>query len=170
MRFNVNTVPGSLSSPVTDVQDAFDAWNARNPSAPAFTVAATTTGGVVKATPNRHTDVLFGRTSGNALAVTYTWQWSDTGEYESDTVFSNRVAWTEIHNTTGSGGSDDGCAENVVAYDLQNIATHEFGHIYGLDHPAGDRYATMYAYGYTGETLKRTLATSDINGIDSLYP
>ena len=57
----------------------------------------------------------------------------------------------------------------MAKYDLQNIAAHEFGYIYGLDHPAGDRYATMYKYGYTGETLKRTLATSDATGIGTLY-
>ena len=107
--------------------------------------------------------MIFGQAPGNAIAVTYTWRWS-TGEYESDTVFSNRVPWAVIPVTS------DGCNEGVAAYDLQSIATHEFGHIYGLDHPAGDRFATMYAYGYTGETLKQTLAASDSAGIAVLYP
>jgi hypothetical protein len=162
--FNAATTPAGLSTAPADLQNAFNAWTTQNPNAPAFTV--TTTGPVVtKATANRHTDVLFARTGGNTIAVTYTWLWSD-GQYESDTVFSNQLPWAEIP-TTGIGA--DGCYETMVKYDLQNIATHEFGHIYGLGHPANDRFATMYAYGYTGETLKRSPATSDQIGIDQLY-
>ena len=54
-------------------------------------------------------------------------------------------------------------------YDVANIATHEFGHSYGLGHPSGARFETMYAYGYSGETLKRSLATGDRNGVSALY-
>lgn len=165
-RFNAATTPAGLTTAAADLQAAFNAWSVSGePNAPTFSV--TTTGPLVKApTANRHTDLMFGRAQGSAIAVTYTWQWSDTGEYESDTIFNNRLAWAEI-STAGPG--DDGCNETVVRFDLQNIATHEFGHTYGLDHPPGDRYATMYAYGYTGETLKRTLATSDAAGIQALY-
>jgi len=163
--FNAATKPAALTTATSDIQAAFNTWVAENPKAPPFTVT-TAAPVVTSATANRHTDVLFGRAPGNAIAVTYTWRWSDTGQYESDTVFNKRVPWAEIP-TTGVGA--DGCNETVVAYDLQNIATHELGHIYGLGHPAGDRFATMYAYGYTGETLKRSLATSDQIGIDALY-
>jgi hypothetical protein len=165
-RFNAATTPAGITNAVGALQAAFNVWSVSGePSAPDFSV--TTAGPVVtKATANRHTDVLFGRAPGNAIAVTYTWRWSDTGEYESDTVFSSKLAWAEIP-TTGPGA--DGCNESVVAYDLQNIAAHEFGHTFGLDHPPGDRYSTMYQYGYTGETLKRTLATSDQAGIQALY-
>lgn len=165
-RFNAATTPAGLTTAAADLQAALNAWSVTGePNAPDFSV--TTAGPVVTAaTANRHTDLLFGRAQGNAIAVTYTWRWSDTGEYESDTVFNNRLAWAEI-STEGAGA--DGCNESVVRYDLQNIATHEFGHTFGLDHPPGDRYATMYAYGYTGETLKRTLATSDEAGIQALY-
>lgn len=172
-RFNAATTPAGLTTAAADLQAAFNAYTAQNPyglnlKAPAFTVQTTSPSlpGVTKATANRHTDLLFARTSGNAIAVTYTWKWSD-GQYESDTVFSSQLAWAEIP-TTGDGS--DGCYESIVKYDLQNIATHEFGHIYGLGHPANDRFATMYAYGYTGETLKQSPATSDQNGITFLYP
>ena len=166
-RFNAATKPAGIANAVADLQASFNAWSVTGaPNAPDFTV--TTAGAQVsKPTANRHTDLMFGRTSGNSIAVTYTWRWSDTGEYESDTIFNRGLAWAEIP-TSGAGA--DGCNETVVKYDFQNIATHEFGHTYGLDHPAGDRFATMYAYGYTGETLKRSPATSDLNGIKALYP
>jgi hypothetical protein len=158
---NAATAPSSVSNGASSVLSAaFAAWSTGGHHAPGFAVIGD--GGVTKETANHRTDVLFGRTPGSAIAVTYTWHWS-TGEYESDTVFSNRVPWAMVPET------GDGCNENVAAYDLQDIATHEFGHIYGLDHAAGDRFATMYAYGYTGETLKRSLAASDSQGIDHLY-
>jgi Matrixin len=158
---NATTAPSSLAGQAqTEISQAFASWSSGR-HAPAFSVVAN--GSVTKQTANHRTDVLFGQAPGNAIAVTYTWRWS-TGEYESDTVFSNRVPWAVVPVTS------DGCNENVAAYDLQSIATHEFGHIYGLDHPAGDRFATMYAYGYTGETLKQTLAPSDSAGIAVLYP
>ena len=54
--------------------------------------------------------------------------------------------------------------------DYQNIATHEFGHSLGLGHP-GDSCTeeTMYAYGSSGETKKRTLEAGDIAGVNELY-
>jgi hypothetical protein len=160
---NAGTVPAGVGSTAAHsaVVAAFAAWSTGGHHGPGFAVADDAT--VTKETANHQTDILFGRTPGNAIAVTYTWRWS-TGEYESDTVFSSRVPWAIVSET------GDGCNEAVAAYDVQDIATHEFGHIYGLDHPGGDRFATMYGYGYTGETLKRTLATSDSLGIDTLYP
>lgn len=56
--------------------------------------------------------------------------------------------------------------------DLQNIATHEFGHAVGL----GDVYqdacsaVTMYGYSDYGDIDKRTLESPDIQGLLTLYP
>ena len=55
--------------------------------------------------------------------------------------------------------------------DLQNIATHEFGHGLGL----GDIYIddcsefTMYGYSYNGDTDNRSLEDPDITGLWELY-
>ena len=55
--------------------------------------------------------------------------------------------------------------------DLQNIATHEFGHGAGLDDLYEDSCSeeTMYGYAENGETKKRTLGSGDIAGIVELY-
>lgn len=55
--------------------------------------------------------------------------------------------------------------------DLQNIATHEIGHAFGL----GDVYksecsaVTMYGYSDEGDIAKRSLEQPDITGIQVLY-
>jgi hypothetical protein len=60
---------------------------------------------------------------------------------------------------------------NSTVMDLQNIATHEFGHGIGL----GDVYdsacseVTMYGYSDYGEVKKRTLEQPDITGLQTLY-
>jgi hypothetical protein len=94
----------------------------------------------------------------SAIAITYIWYWSDTGEIvEVDTLFDTDFAWS-------TGGEPD-------KMDLQNIATHEFGHWLTLDDlymkPA--KRQTMYGYGSYGETIKRTLESGDIAGIEAIY-
>lgn len=55
--------------------------------------------------------------------------------------------------------------------DLQNIATHEFGHGIGLAdvYDTACSAVTMYGYSGYGETQKRTLETADITGLQTLY-
>ena len=101
-------------------------------------------------------------TSGSSIAVTYTWQWSN-GEIESDTVFNSRLPWFI------AAGEGDGCLDSTARYDLANIAVHEFGHTYGLGHAADGRWETMYPFGFTGETLKRSLGAGDTDGIRARY-
>jgi hypothetical protein len=54
-------------------------------------------------------------------------------------------------------------------FDLQSVATHEFGHALGLDH-SGIAHAVMFPAGDTGESQQRTLSTDDIIAISFLYP
>jgi hypothetical protein len=54
-------------------------------------------------------------------------------------------------------------------FDLQSVATHEFGHALGLDH-SGIAHAVMFPAGDTGESQQRTLSTDEIIGISFLYP
>lgn len=157
---NTATVPGGLSNVPGALQASFDAWRGADSAVPRITVATDGTG--TKATANHLYELMWGRAGGSTIAVTYTWLWND-GSIESDTVFNSRLSWF----TASSFG--DGCYESTAKYDVRNIATHEFGHTYGMGHPGNDRFETMYAYGYTGETVKWTLATGDTNGIRGLY-
>lgn len=77
---------------------------------------------------------------------------------ESDVQFNTDYTWSTAED----------CPKEEM--DLQNIATHEFGHN-GLDdlRPLKDGDLTMYAYSDTGETKKRTLGYGDELGIQDLY-
>ena len=65
-------------------------------------------------------------------------------------------------------------------FDLQSIIAHELGHHLGLGHtgshgsPPGIGElvpeATMYGYGYYGDTTKRSLHLQDIAGVSEIYP
>jgi hypothetical protein len=59
--------------------------------------------------------------------------------------------------------------EGMSTYDLQNVLTHEFGHLLGLGEDFVDEDATMFAYSQPGETGKRDLEVVDKDSIASLY-
>ncbi|MBU2577818.1 matrixin family metalloprotease, partial [Patescibacteria group bacterium] len=60
---------------------------------------------------------------------------------------------------------------DTAKMDLQNIATHEFGHGVGLAdvYDSACSAVTMYGYSDYGETQKKTLETPDITGLQKLY-
>src|SRR5439155_284 len=117
-------IPGRLAGATAPAQRAGAAsstWRAAEPAAPGIGVASDS--GVSSPRADHTYELMFSSLGGRTLAVTYTWRWS-TGEYESDTVFSTSVPWFIAP------GEGDGCYEGTARYDLQNVATHEFGHVY----------------------------------------
>ncbi|MFH1801492.1 MAG: matrixin family metalloprotease [archaeon] len=92
------------------------------------------------------------------IAVCRTWWNADREIIEYDIMFDTDFTWGDA-------------TESDSVMDLQNIATHEIGHAFGLS----DLYTkkcvdqTMYGYSDYGETNKQTLGTGDINGIRALY-
>lgn len=58
-------------------------------------------------------------------------------------------------------------------YDVWSLATHEWGHMYGLNHVSGgayDDWLAMYPTLFQNDTKLRYLSQGDLNGIAALYP
>ena len=111
---------------------------------------------VKKARYDRKNSVTFRPLRSGVIAVAYTW--ASNGEIvESDVMFSTRYTWS----TSGEAGK----------IDIQNIATHEFGHSAGLLdlYQGGHSELTMYGYSWYGETKKQSLEAGDIAGIHAIY-
>jgi hypothetical protein len=99
----------------------------------------------------------------NLSGETYVWA------TDSDIIFNNDIDW----DTDAS--IDEGCSGE---YSLEAVATHEIGHLWGMDHtceegePCNDldkRYATMYWSIGDCSTFQSVLKSEDIEGITALY-
>jgi len=138
------------------IQAAAQAWNDVTCSCFTFHYAGATT---AEASAHDGQNVLsWGHTAGS-IATTYTWYSGDT-IIECDVVFEDDYAWSAAPS----------CPINRM--DVQNIATHEFGHwllLVDLYEPCNGGL-TMYGYASEGETAKRSLEQSDEDGICYIYP
>lgn len=106
-----------------------------------------------------------GEANSNIIAMTTIWYTRKTKEIvETDIQMNDDMAW---------GIDPDGEGPKLLsgAYDIQNIATHEAGHVCGLADLYGprDTELTMYGYGSLGEVRKISLASGDIAGLVKLY-
>ncbi len=148
----------TTGDPIAAVNDAVEAWDAATADE-LFSYAGTTekrwyeedgqnTVSWVKFTPRDY------------IAVAVMWYDPDTMTiWEVDIIFNTFHKW----------GIDP--VKRDKAFDIQNIAIHEFGHPVGLDDVYGEIYSelTMYGYSGKGETGKRSLEDGDIAGARFLY-
>lgn len=155
---NTSNAPASISgsSIPTIASAAFLPWQS-NQSRVTINYAGTTKTSAKKL--DGKNIVTFGRTSGSALGITYTWYYPATGLVaENDTILNLKYPW--FWNQC-----------NANAYDAQGILTHELGHWMGLNDEYADDYMpnTMYGYGNKGETKDMTLTNGDILGVQAIY-
>jgi hypothetical protein len=111
--------------------------------------------------------IMWKRLGASTIGVTYVWYSTSTKEVvEVDTAFNSRYPWAIFDSQAGE------CQSTPDAYDVQNIATHEFGHWVGLEdlYDDADKDLTMYGFGAGGELKKRTLGAGDKAGADAVAP
>jgi hypothetical protein len=165
-RLNKGSVPSTVGATNFSMiaANSFDAWVGTDVGRKVTFIEGSETR-VNRATFDNQNIITWGRTSGSALAVNYTWYNQITGEaVENDTIFNSSYPWA------WSGG-DITCAY-IGFYDAQDILTHELGHRMGLDDELSGSYTnnTMYGYGAKEEVKKNTLTTGDISAVNSIYP
>ena len=109
------------------------------------------------------------------LAITIGYMDSVTGQIlEADTVFNadydfGTLAGAEPGEGDEPGAYEDNGTDCQGRYDLQNVATHEAGHFFGLGEDMEDTQATMYLRSAPCQTHKRTLTKPDLTIMTSLY-
>ncbi|MDD1714927.1 MAG: matrixin family metalloprotease, partial [Methanoregulaceae archaeon] len=107
---------------------------------------------------NEENSVFWGPISNaNVIAVTNIWINRRSREIvETDIQMNSYLEW-------GIGDEE--------AFDIQNIVTHEAGHVCGLgdlyNRPASE--LTMFGYSRLGEEKKNTLGQGDVLGLQKLY-
>lgn len=99
---------------------------------------------------------LFPGASATVALTPTTFDLSDGRILDSDIIFNGDDFTFSTDGATGT-------------QDLQSIATHEIGHLIGLDHCAIGA-ATMYPFTAAGTTVHRTLTQDDELGATDLYP
>ncbi|MBI4758191.1 MAG: matrixin family metalloprotease [Chloroflexi bacterium] len=104
--------------------------------------------------------VMWRQADTGSIATCWTWRLADPRTLVEFDIEFNDLIYT---------WATDGSAEKM---DVQDIATHELGHVLQLLDLYGtaDAEKTMYGYGSTGETKKRSLESDDIAGISYIYP
>src|SRR5262245_29374758 len=159
-QLNRSTVPRDLAASVDSVLNAaFNTWYTGIFSQGPDTRAK-------RAKLDHVNAILWKALNQSTIGATFVWFSQLTGEVlEVDTVFNKRFPWAIFSDASE-------CQSSPNAYDLQNIATHEFGHWVGLDDLFDDaeKDLTMFGFSAGGEVKKRTLGTGDISGKDDLQP
>jgi hypothetical protein len=99
---------------------------------------------------------------GSFLGITVTWSDVATGKaISSDMLYDNIVGWYT---------SSTPPAECTNQFSLRGVATHEFGHAFGLGHSDGDS-CNLTMHPSTGPCTSggRTLGLGDVLALEALY-
>ncbi len=92
----------------------------------------------------------------STVALTPVWFYSDGRIVDADVLFNGS---SFQFTTSGQAGR----------FDVQDVATHELGHLLGLDH-TGWAGGTMFPYVDPTVILHRSLSTDEVHGLRAAYP
>lgn len=172
--FTINPTAGPAGAE-NEVVAGFAAWDSATSATlfGSFTIATDKWWGQLDGRNNVSWQLITG--APNAIAGTWIWvaDKDNSGTLspgdevlETDIVFNTqkRITW-------GIDADGEGTTYKISAYDVRNIATHEIGHVVGLDDLYETKYSeiTMYGYASKGETKKISLEIGDIKGTQALY-
>jgi hypothetical protein len=153
---------GAPVGALAEIESAFETWDAVTGTELFNPALQTTVSGL--SLDGQNTISWVGIVPTSIIAMTRMWYSDDGAIVEFDIVFNALLKW-------GIDPDNEGRLKLKNAYDVQNIATHEAGHVVGLADLYEDQYRelTMYGYGSKGETIKISLEEGDIAGTRYLY-
>jgi len=155
---NTSNLYVSSSAVISDVQKAAAAWSTQSKANIQLVYAGTTSANTL--TLDYQSNVFFRNDSNGSLGAETHWWYDATGKMiDADIVF-HEASYRFYANNTGCSG---------VAEYIQDLATHEFGHVLGLGHSTISG-ATMYPVFAYCDTSQESLSSDDIAGIQALYP
>ena len=144
---------------VSKFQAAVDTWDAAT-SAEVFGSVTSDSDAVYGDLDGKNSIVFDRYPTDGVIAVTAYWVDRSTRTVvEFDMMYNTYYQWGTVESN-GTG-----------VMDIQNIATHEFGHAFGLSDIYSSAYShvTMYGYSNFGDIAKRTLDPQDVLGIQKIY-
>lgn len=158
---NVNLV--TVGDPITAVNDAAEAWDVVTYDELFNCAGETTKSWYEEDEQNTVSWVKFIPRDYIAVAVMWYDDNPNSGTYMK--IYEVDIVFNAFHNWGINPTKRD------RAFDVQNIATHEFGHPTGLDDLYDEIYSelTMYGYSSKGEIKKCSLENGDIAGAQELY-
>jgi hypothetical protein len=146
----------SPQSAIAAVQSAANNWNTQGGANVQLVYAGQTTDASL--TLNYVNEVFFRNDTSSLVAETY-WWYDGTGHLvDADIAFHENWKWYTNNDVCNNDG-----------YVIENVGTHEFGHVLGLAHSTV-LTATMYPSGPPCQTDLESLDPDDIAGIQTLYP
>ena len=147
----------------TVMQASFDAWDAVTTANITFSRGADSAGAIgsgdnINRIKVNLTPAQYQTAAGSALGLTLTNYNLVTGAIlDADIIFDPTLPYSTDTTTP------------ATSYDLQSVATHEIGHMLGLDHST-ILSATMFPRVSAGVNAPRVLSSDDIAGVSSIYP
>jgi hypothetical protein len=124
-----------------------------------ISVSTTSNGVITCGTRDGKSVVGFGSLTGFKAATCWYWNASNA-LVEADIKFNSGTKW--ILTTT----IPSGCTN---ALHFESVATHEFGHAFGLNHPGTSHPNLTMQPGNACDNSKRTLGLGDMLGLEKLY-
>jgi len=138
INYTIYTMNSGLGAAAGEaVKASFSVWKANEPAAPVAVAtqndAAPGPGIALDSEQNVSWQPLSATYGANTLAVTVYWySRAKTGGFSKithfDMAYNTDYSWALLAQTPACGGGA------ATAYDVQDIGTHEAGHVYGLNH------------------------------------
>ena len=113
---------------------------------------------------------LGGRNTNDIIAITGDWPYSEHYAAVTITTYDSYTGALIDADIVFNANRDWSVGGNPEPYqqDLLDVATHEVGHLIGLEHSENSE-ATMYAEGPRGSTARRTLHFDDLDALTAAY-